>query len=341
MSQTLYRKYRPKKFDEVVGQDHVISILKNALKDDKISHAYIFAGSRGIGKTSIARIFAEALGTSSNDTYEIDAASNRGIDDIRAVREAVNTLPFESRFKVYIIDEAHMLTKEAWNALLKTLEEPPAHVIFILATTEASKIPETILSRCEVHSFKRPTNEILRDVISKTAKKEGVILEPDAADLIATLADGSFRDAHGILQKIINTGVGKTIGREEAEEYTGAPKMSLAENFIESIAEKNIEKGLEVLRTVSKQNLDVTMFSKIIIETLRGALLLKASPMSEKELKEKLSPERFTFVKKISEIKDSAVKAETLRELLTAHEEISRSFIPTLPLEIALIKVLS
>ena len=340
MSLTLYRKYRPKKFDEVIGQDQVVSILKNALKNNSISHAYIFAGGRGIGKTSIARIFSEALGTSSNDIYEIDAASNRGIDDIRAVRDSVNTLPFESKFKVYIIDEAHMLTKEAWNALLKTLEEPPAHVIFILATTELEKIPETILSRCEVHTFKKPSTSILRDFIASVAKKEGVEIEASAADLIALLADGSFRDAHGILQKIISSTNSKKITRVETEKITGAPKISLVNDLIVSVMEKDASKAISVLSEVSKENLDVLMFSKLLLETVRQILLVRISGAFEKELKESVASEQFEFIKKISEEGKHSVNADMLRELIMAHGQINYSHIPTLPLEMSIIKIL-
>src|SRR3989344_5010343 len=143
-AQVLYRKYRPQAFKEVICQEHVVKVLEGAIKLGNISHAYIFSGSRGTGKTSVARILAREIGTSANDLVEMDAASNRGIDDVREIRDSVNTLPFESKYKVYIIDEAHMLTRDAWNAFLKTLEEPPAHVIFILATTELDKLPETI-----------------------------------------------------------------------------------------------------------------------------------------------------------------------------------------------------
>ena len=199
----LYRKYRPEKFTEVLGQEHIIGVLEGALKEDSISHAYLFAGSRGTGKTSIARILARETGCSDKDLYEIDAASNRGIDDIRELRESVHTLPFESPYKVYIIDEVHMLTKEAFNALLKTLEEPPKHVIFILATTEFEKLPETIVSRCQSFSFKKPSTPVLKEMVVKVAKKEGYVLEQASADLIAILSEGSFRDAQGILQKTI------------------------------------------------------------------------------------------------------------------------------------------
>ena len=168
----LYRKYRPQSFKDVLGQENIVKVLEGSVALGNISHAYLFAGSRGTGKTSIARIFAKAIGCSDNDLYEIDAASNRGIDDIRELREAVNTLPFESTYKVYIIDEAHMLTKEAFNALLKTLEEPPKHAVFILATTEIDKLPETIVSRCQVFTFKKPSQKILKELVLNLAKKK-------------------------------------------------------------------------------------------------------------------------------------------------------------------------
>src|SRR3990167_1443531 len=175
--QVLYRKYRPVSFGEVLGQEMVVASLQDTISTSRISHAYLFAGSRGTGKTSVARIFAREIGTSENDTIEIDAASNRGIDDVRALREGVSALPFDSKYKVYIIDEVHMLTKEAFNALLKTLEEPPRHVIFILATTESHKIPETILSRCQVFAFHTPSDEEVREVISRVAKSEKLHLD--------------------------------------------------------------------------------------------------------------------------------------------------------------------
>src|SRR5574343_652540 len=169
----LYRKYRPQSFKEVLGQDHIVKVLESSIESNKVSHAYLFVGSRGTGKTSVARIFARDIGVSENDMYEIDAASNRGIEDIRELRDGVRVLPFDSKYKVYIIDEVHMLSKDAWGALLKTLEEPPKHVIFILATTELHKVPDTIISRCQVFTFKKATNVICRKMLSEVASKEG------------------------------------------------------------------------------------------------------------------------------------------------------------------------
>src|SRR3990167_3232652 len=220
----LYRKYRPQTFSDVIGQDHVVKVLEGALKQGNISHAYLFAGSRGTGKTSVARIIARELKCEIEDVYEIDAASNRGIDDIREIRESVNTLPFRSPYKVYIVDEVHMLTKEAWNAFLKTLEEPPRHVIFIMATTEAHKLPETVVSRCECFAFKKPTHGTLVEAILKIVKAEKYEIEKKSASLIATLADGSFRDAFGILQKAMHSSEDKKLPHTEIEKVLGAPK---------------------------------------------------------------------------------------------------------------------
>src|SRR3989344_5427874 len=201
----LYRKYRPQKFSDVIGQSHIVQVLEGAIKLGNISHAYLFSGARGTGKTSVARILSREIGTSPNDLVEMDAASNRGIDDVREIRESVNTLPFESKYKVYIIDEVHMLTKEAWNAFLKTLEEPPSHVVFILATTELEKVPDTVISRCQTFSFKQPNQAMLKEFALSVAKREGATLELAATELVALIGDGSYRDVHGILEKVLSS----------------------------------------------------------------------------------------------------------------------------------------
>lgn len=200
--EALYRAYRPQKFADVAGQDHIVDALSAQVKGGTVAHAYLFSGSRGLGKTSIARIFAREVGATEKDIYEIDAASHTGVDHVRELIDGVYTLPFESPYKVYILDEAHMLSKGAWNALLKTLEEPPAHVIFILATTELGKVPETVLSRCQVYEFKKPTREGVVRLVTRIAKKEGYELEAGVADLVALLCEGSYRDALSVLEKI-------------------------------------------------------------------------------------------------------------------------------------------
>ncbi len=342
----LYRKYRPETFKDVIGQDHVVKVIENSIKLGNISHAYLFAGSRGTGKTSVARIFARAIGTSDIDLHEMDAASNRGIDDIREIREGVNTVPFESKYKVYIIDEAHMLMKDAFNALLKTLEEPPAHVIFILATTEQEKLPETVISRCQTFTFKKPNQEILRESVSIIAKKEGFALEPDAADLIALLGDGSFRDTQGILQKVISASGGssrdaggKKISREEVELVTGAPRRTVVNAFIDSLAEGNLQKGITALHNAAENNIDMGIFSKLILEKLRFILLLANAPDMSKIIEARVSAEDFEYLKKLAAGNAKNLSFDALLEILKASQLIGRAFIPELPLELALMKI--
>ena len=271
----LYRKYRPQSFKDVLGQDHIVKVLDGALKLGNISHAYLFCGSRGTGKTSVARITAKEIGASENDIHEIDAASNRGIDDIRELRDAVRTLPFDSKYKVYIIDEVHMLTKEAFNALLKTLEEPPAHVVFILATTELEKVPETIISRCQTFIFKKPSEKILKTFVADIAEKEGYKMDIEAADLVAVLGDGSFRDTHGILQKIFSFTKEKKITAELISEVTGAPSVTLIHEFIEAIWKKEIEAGIKSVEKAVTQNIDMGVFLKLVLHRMRIVFLLR------------------------------------------------------------------
>jgi len=338
----LYRKYRPKTFKEVLGQEHIVKVLESSVLSNKVSHAYLFVGSRGTGKTSVARIFAEQIGVSMNDLYEIDAASNRGIDDIRALRDGVRVLPFDSKYKVYIIDEVHMLSKDAWGALLKTLEEPPKHVIFILATTELHKVPDTIISRCQVFTFKKPSDIILKNAILDIAEKEGFQLDNGSAELMAILGDGSFRDAQGILQKVLNFAKTKKIKREDIEKITGAPKTTLVNDFISSIANKNLEEGIISIQKASSENLDIKLFIKLIIQKFRMAIILKYSPKLENEMSEDLSGEDLEFLKElIKQDKEGTLRSKALSLLLEAYENIENSFISELPLELALIKILS
>lgn len=335
----LYRKYRPQNFKDVLGQEHIVKALEGSIALGNISHAYLFAGSRGTGKTSIARIFAKAVGCSDNDLYEIDAASNRGIDDIRELRDGVSTLPFESPYKVYIIDEAHMLTKEAFNALLKTLEEPPKHVIFILATTEIEKLPETVVSRCQVFTFKKPSQKILKELVLNIAKKEGFKIEPSSADLMAILGEGSFRDTQGILQKILSFSKDKKISAEEVEQVAGAPRASLVNDFIKSIENKNLPAGLEAIKFAASNNIDMLLYLKMILRKMRTILLLKYAKNMENSIREEYSEEDFIFLKELSAKKESNINSKTLLELLNAYDSVARAHIPELPLELALIKI--
>ena len=333
----LYRKYRPKNWGEVLGQDHIVKVLESSVEAKKVSHAYLFVGSRGTGKTSVAQIFAEQIGVTPNDLYEIDAASNRGIEDIKLLREGVRVLPFDSKYKVYIIDEVHMLSKDAWGALLKMLEEPPKHVIFILATTEFHKVPETIISRCQVFTFRKPSNVILKKRILDISEKEGFELDSGSAELIAILGDGSFRDAEGTLQKVLNFSKGKKIKREDVEKITGAPKTKLVNDFIGALASKNLEEGIGAVRRAAGENLDMKLYLKLIIEKLRMALILKYAPKLADEMAGDLSEED---LKSLKALPSTSLNSATLAVLLEAYQNIDNAFVPELPLELALVKIL-
>lgn len=341
MSETaLYRKYRPTSFDEVLGQDHIVKVLKGAISLGNIAHAYLFFGSRGTGKTSIARIIAKELKTSENDIYEIDAASNRGIDDIRELRDSVRTLPFDSEYKVYIIDEVHMLTKEAFNALLKTLEEPPKHVIFILATTEMDKVPETIVSRCQTFVFKKPTISVLKDLVLNIAKKEGVKIDNAGAELLAILGEGSFRDTQGALQKVISFSEDKKLSIKEIEEVTGAPGGELVNNFLSALVEEDIQKGFEAIKAAEDQNIDMDIYLKLILIKLRVALLMRYAPEMKKELLEEVADSDVQFFTDLIKEKKGVITSRSLEVLLEAEKNMKFAFIKSLPLELALTKIL-
>ncbi len=338
--QTLYRKYRPAKFSQVVGQDHVVSVLEASIKKGNISHAYLFSGSRGIGKTSIARILAHEIGTHENDLYEMDAASQSGVDDIRALTEGVNTLPFQSEYKVYILDEAHMLSKAAWNALLKTLEEPPKYVIFILATTEIEKVPETVVSRCQTFTFKKPSEAVLKAVITGAVKKEGSKIATDAAELIALLGDGSYRDAYGILQKVLTVATKGEISAEDVEKVTGAPKHQTVNEVVLAISKGDSAKALETISAAVKAGTEMKTFLKLLIYKMRAVLLLRFDPKSSAHLSERFSKEDVEALTEIAKDKTSKINAAALLEVLNAYSSSSRFIVPELPLELALMKIL-
>lgn len=337
----LYRKYRPSKFAEVVGQEHITDTLAACIALRKVGHAFLFSGTRGIGKTTIARILASELGVSGKDLYEIDAASHTGVDDIREIRESVHTLPFDSPYKVYILDEAHMLSKSAFNALLKTLEEPPKHVIFMLATTEVEKLPDTIVSRCETYTLKQPTRTILRDIVQKIAKKEGREIGKSAADLIAILADGSFRDALGTLQKVLAASESKKIEVNDIEKITGAPKGELLNNIVSAIAKKDIDIALANLAKAVEENLDLLIFQQLLLHRVRAVLLLRISPKMSDMLKEQFNADDFKSLEEMAKNKDNKITSATLLALLDAYANTKSAYIKHLPLELALAKLLT
>jgi DNA polymerase-3 subunit gamma/tau len=338
--QSLYREYRPRSFAEVAGQEQITNALAEQAEKKTPSHAYLFAGSRGLGKTSIARIFAKELGCTERDLYEIDAASNNSVDDIRSLTENVYTLPFESPYKVYILDEAHMLSKGAWNAFLKTLEEPPAYVIFILATTELSKVPDTVQSRCQVYEFKKPTRSSLAKLITEISEKEKRILEPGVADLVALLGDGSYRDALSVLEKVLASTQNKKILLADAERATGAPKHELVRSFVEALAEGNAESALRTIRTTGAESIDMALYLSLVLEFVRTVLLVKYVPELRKELAEELGADAYAEIEKLAHMKESKLTHRTLKVLLDATERIRFSPVPSLPIELAVFELL-
>lgn len=291
------RKYRPQGFDEVIGQSHITTTLKNAITQNRVAHAYIFAGPRGVGKTTTARIFAKALncekGPTENpcgkcpscaeitqgtslDILEIDGASNRGIDEIRNLRENVKFAPSKGRFKVYIIDEVHMLTAEAFNALLKTLEEPPAHVKFIFATTQAHKVPPTILSRCQRFDFRRISIKDIVGSLKSIVKKEGLKVDDDVLMLIARHSDGSMRDAQVVLDQISSFAEGK-ISAQDASKILGAVSDDILFALAESIKSRDAAFALKTIDSLADEGKDIVQVVLYLIEHFRNLSMIKVS----------------------------------------------------------------
>jgi DNA polymerase-3 subunit gamma/tau len=337
--QSLYRAYRPQSFKEITGQDQVVKALAEQIASGKVGHAYLFSGSRGLGKTSIARIFARELKVSDKDLYEIDAASNNSVDDVRNLTENVYTLPFESPYKLYILDEAHMLSKGAWNAFLKTLEEPPKHAIFILATTELEKVPDTVKSRCQAFDFKKPSRATLASVVSEVGKKEGYAVEPAAAELVALLADGSYRDALSILEKALASAEGKSLTRDLAEAALGAPKSALVLGLVRALAEGNAEAALGAVRTAARSGVDMPLFLTLALEAMRSALLLRHAPELTQEILEEAGEDQGRELLEVAGMEGSKLSHDTLRTFLDAAARIRFAPIPELPLELAVLEL--
>lgn len=296
VQQALYRRWRPQRFSEVVGQEYTVQTLKNAVAQGRLHHAYLFAGPRGTGKTSVARILAKAVNCEnpqegepcnecptcqrigrgiSLDVIEIDGASNRGIDQIRQLREEVNFVPAETRYKVYIIDEVHMLTNEAFNALLKTLEEPPRRVIFIFATTEPHKLPPTVASRCQAFEFKNIPPELIEGRLKEICAAEGVKASPGALEAIARRAKGSLRDAEVLLEQLASYRGGGEIGEEDLLQVLGLPSEEMVVAFLGSISAGDSRQALETIASLSEGGKDPELFLESVVELCRDLIVTR------------------------------------------------------------------
>ncbi len=350
--QALYRRWRPQNFDDVIGQAHVTKTLRNAVESGRLVHAYLFSGPRGTGKTSVARILAKAVNCIGEDTkpcnqcricrsitdgkcldlIEIDAASNTGVDDVRDLREKIGFAPNETEFKVYVIDEVHMLSRAAFNALLKTLEEPPPHAIFILATTEPHRLPDTIVSRCQRHDFRRVPLDELIGKLERIAVAEGIGADREALELIARNATGSLRDAESLLDQLM--AMGDEIHIAEVRDLLGTPAETAVSELIDAMVSGNAEEGLVALNAAVDQGVDARQLRDRLLQYLRGLLLIQTG--ADAELLRVADED-------LRRMREQAAKLPT-RELAAAIHRVNEArpsadlTQPTLGLELALVE---
>jgi DNA polymerase-3 subunit gamma/tau len=364
MALALYRKYRPKKLEEILGQETNVQIIKNAAKAGRLGHAYLFYGPRGTGKTTTARLIAKLLNCEkrhtdtefrklgepcnacrhcreidaqiSFDVIEIDAASNRGIDEIRNLKDSIKTSPASGEYKVYIIDEAHMLTTPAFNALLKTLEEPPAHAVLILATTEYEKLPATITSRTQRFLFRRLPKIKIMEKLSFIAKAEKISIDEPALELLAAAAEGSFRDAESLLDQI--SSMEEKIDLKAVERITGRVGLKKVEELAELILKNDLKGGIAYLADLSEEGHNLTQLTKDLIHYLRKILSLKMSSQLEKSFRGEMTADEVEKVKKLSASAQTEPMIKLLKSLIRAYSEIRYSPFAMVPLEIALIE---
>ncbi|MBI2054287.1 MAG: DNA polymerase III subunit gamma/tau [Candidatus Staskawiczbacteria bacterium] len=367
MSPVLYRKYRPQSFSEIIGQDHIVQTLANSILASNISHAYLFSGPRGSGKTTTARVFAKAINCSQNghnektasfepcnkcnscleimaqksiDLIEIDAASHTGVDDVRALIDGIRFSPVNSKYKVFIIDECHQLSKSAANALLKTLEEPPSHVIFLLATTEIHKMIPTILSRCQRFDFKRLRVPEIIKKLEFISRKENIKFEDSALSLIALNSRGSFRDAESLLDECVSfSGSNSSIKTDDIKDILGLVEISQISQFVDLLISKNTKEALLFLNSMADNGIDLQEFAKTMIFYLRQCLLLKLSPDLLTPQLSGLSEEELQSIKKQTESLQHKNIESMLKIFIEAESKMKYSAILQLPLELAVVDI--
>jgi len=356
MTQVLYRQWRPQSWEQVVGQDHVVQTLRNAVKAERLAHAYLFAGPRGTGKTTTARLLAKAANCLAEspglrpcnqcdpclavnagrflDLIEIDAASNTSVEDVRELRERIHFAPNEGRFKVYIIDEVHMLSAAAFNALLKTLEEPPAHVLFVLATTEVHKIPATVLSRCQRHEFRRLPARLIVEYLEAKAPQEGISVDREALGLIARQATGSLRDAISLLDQLAYAGERVTLS--QAQEVLGTATAEAVRQLVQAMAAREVGTGLAVINQALDGGADARQFGRQLVQYLRDLLLLRMQAGGLLDL----GGEALDEMRRLAGEFEIPLLLEAIRAFGQAAVSGRESWQPALRLELALVESL-
>lgn len=359
MSKTLYRKYRPKTFSEVIGQEHIKITLENEILNDKISHAYLFSGPRGIGKTTIARILAKSVNCTKRsnfepcnecenclsvingnnlDLIEIDAASNRGINEIRELREMVRYSPSKSKYKIFIIDEVHMLTVEAFNALLKTLEEPPKHAIFILATTEFHKLPATIISRCQKFDFKVIPIEKLKTHLKDVCAKENIKVDNDIIEKIARRSGGYARDALSILGQILSLSENNEVNSDTASLILPKSDFESITQLVDNIISQKFDFAIKILDSLVSDGVNLNYFTEELINYLRKVILVKMSGVSEKYLWDVDKNIEEKIIEQSQKL-DLKIWHGILKEFFSAFNELNNDRFKQLPLEMAIVSI--
>ncbi len=369
MALAIYRKYRPQKLSDILGQEDLVEILKNSARLERLSHAYLFYGPKGSGKTTTARIIAKIancekrqkdnkfkeLGEPCNecgsclgidkgnslDVIEIDAASNRGIDEIRNIKDGIRLSPTSSRYKVYIIDEAHQLTKDAFNALLKTLEEPPSHAILIMVTTESEKMPATIISRTQRFHFKRLPLISIKEKLKSIAQTEKIKISDEALEIIASFAGGSLRDAESLLDQItsleIKTGSEK-IEVKDVEKIIGQTRFLKISELAEFIIEENLSKALEHINKIDEGGYNMPQFNKELVHYLRKVLALKFSPDLENQFIKELTDKELKTIKEHAQSANPEKIISLIKSLIRAYGEMRYSPFTLAPMEVAIIE---